>query len=83
MARPLRIQFPGAVYHVMNRGGSRQRVLLDKQDYEWFLKTIGEIHDRWAVEVFAYCIMGNHVLCGASHNTIMYAYARPREISPG
>jgi REP element-mobilizing transposase RayT len=42
----------------MNRGGSRQKV--DKQDYEAFLKTIGEIHDRWAVEVFAYCIMGNH-----------------------
>jgi REP element-mobilizing transposase RayT len=60
MARPLRIQYPGAVYHVMNRGGSRQRVFLDKQDYEGFLKTIGEVHDRWAVEVFAYCIMGNH-----------------------
>ena len=60
MARPLRIQFPGAVYHVMNRGGSRQRVFLDKQDHDGFLKTIGEVHDRWAVEVFAYCIMGNH-----------------------
>ncbi|MGH7926892.1 MAG: hypothetical protein ACREQV_03760 [Candidatus Binatia bacterium] len=32
MARPLRIQYPGAVYHVMNRGGSRQRVFLDKQN---------------------------------------------------
>src|SRR5215467_12691466 len=41
-------------------GGSRQRVLLDKQDYEGFLKTIGEVHDRWPVEVFAYRIMGNH-----------------------
>ena len=44
----------------MNRGGSRQKVFLDKQDYEAFLKTMGEVHDRWAVEVFAYCIMGNH-----------------------
>jgi REP element-mobilizing transposase RayT len=60
MARPLRIQYPGAVYHVMNRGGSRQRVFLDEQDYQGFLKTIGEVHDRWAVDVFAYCIMGNH-----------------------
>jgi REP element-mobilizing transposase RayT len=59
MARPLRIQYPGAVYHVMNRGGSRQRVFLEKQDYEGFLKTIGEVCDRWAVEVFACCIMGN------------------------
>jgi putative transposase len=60
MARPLRIQYRGAVYHVMNRGGSRQRVFLDKQDYETFLKTIREVHDRWAVEVLAYCLMGNH-----------------------
>ena len=44
----------------MNRGGSRQKVFLEKQDYEAFLKTMGEVHDRWAVEVFAYCIMGNH-----------------------
>jgi hypothetical protein len=44
MARPLRIQFPGAVYHVMNRGGSRQRVFFDKQDHDGFLKTIGEVH---------------------------------------
>ena len=60
MARPLRIHFPGAVYHAMNRGGSLQRVFLDKQDYEAFLKTMGEVHDRWSVEVFAYCLMGNH-----------------------
>jgi putative transposase len=60
MARPLRIQYPGAVYHVMNRGGSRQKVFLDKQDYEAFLNTMGEVHDRSAVEVFAYCLMGNH-----------------------
>jgi REP-associated tyrosine transposase len=74
MARPLRIQYRGAVYHVMNRGGSRRRVCLDKQDYEAFLKTVGEGHDRWAVDVFAYCLMGNHYhLCSA----------RPREISLG
>jgi hypothetical protein len=40
MARPLRIQYPGAVYHGMNRGGSRQKVSVDKQDYEAFLKTM-------------------------------------------
>lgn len=60
MARPLRIQFPGAVYHVMNRGGSRQKVFREKQDYEAFLQTVGEIHDRWRVELFAYCLMGTH-----------------------
>lgn len=60
MARPLRIQYPGAVYHVMNRGGARQKIFLEKEDYEAFLKTIGEIHERWGIEIFAYCLMGNH-----------------------
>ena len=60
MARPLRIQYPGAVYHVMNRGGSRQRVFLEKADYETFLKIIGDIHERWGIEVFAYCLIDNH-----------------------
>lgn len=36
MARPLRIQYPGAVYHVMNRGSSRQKVFLERRDYELF-----------------------------------------------
>ncbi len=60
MARPLRIQYPGAVYHVMNRGGSRQKIFADNQDYEAFVKTVGEIHERWGVEVYAHCLMGNH-----------------------
>ena len=58
MARPLRIEYPAAVYHVMNRGGSRQKIFFDKPDYEAFINTVGEIHDRWRVELFAYCLMG-------------------------
>ena len=60
MRRPLRIEYPGAVYHVMNRGGARERVFLEKQDYEAFIRTIGEVHDHWGVEFFAHCLMGNH-----------------------
>lgn len=60
MARPLRIQYPGAVYHVMNRGSSRQKIFLENRDYEAFLHTLAELHHRWGVEVFAYCLMGNH-----------------------
>ena len=63
MARPLRIEYPGAVYHVMNRGGARQKIFLGKEDYELFVKSVGEIYDRWRVELFAYCLMGNHQLC--------------------
>ena len=42
MARPLCIEYPGAVYHVMNRGGSRQKIFLDEKDRQVFLDTIGE-----------------------------------------
>ena len=60
MARPLRIQYPGAVYHVMNRGMSRQVVFRDTNDYQAFLNVIAETHDLWGLEVLAYCLMPNH-----------------------
>ena len=63
MSRPLRIEYPGAVYHVMNRGGARQKTFLYKEDYETFLKTLSETHELWGIEVLAYCLMNNHVLC--------------------
>jgi hypothetical protein len=40
----------------MNRGSSRQKVFLDTRDYEVFITTIAELHDRWRVEVFSYCL---------------------------
>jgi len=60
MSRPLRIEYPGAVYHVMNRGSDRQKVFLGNSDYQAFLKTVSEAHDLWGIEVFAYCLMANH-----------------------
>lgn len=60
MARPLRIQFPGAVYHVMNRGTARQATFVEGQDYAAFLTTLDEASDLWGIEVFAYCLMRNH-----------------------
>ena len=60
MARPLRIEYPGAVYHVMNRGIARQRVFRGAADYQRFLASLAEAHARWGVEVFAYCLMGTH-----------------------
>ncbi len=58
MPRPLRIQFPDAVYHVMNRGSARQQIFQEKQACEAFPNTIAETHGLWGVEVFAYCLMG-------------------------
>ncbi len=60
MARPLRIEFPAAVYYVMNRGSARQQTFVGQKDYETFLQTLAETHALWGVEVFAYCLMGNH-----------------------
>ena len=60
MARPLRIEYPGAYYHGMNRGLNRQRIFADDKDRHNFLDLIGEIHRLWKVEIFAYCLMGNH-----------------------
>ena len=60
MARPLRIQYPGAVYHVLNRGLARHRIFRESRDYERFLEGVAEAHGRWRVEVFAYCLLGTH-----------------------
>jgi hypothetical protein len=56
MSRPLRIQYPGAVYHIMNRGRARQPTFVDETDYRAFLKTFAEAHGLWGIEVFAYCV---------------------------
>ena len=44
MSRPLRIQYPGAVYHIMNRGRARQPTFVDETDYRAFLETLAEAH---------------------------------------
>jgi len=60
MSRPLRIQFEGAWYHVMNRGAGRRRVFHDDDSRLAFLNLLDEIYRRYRVEVHAYCLMGNH-----------------------
>lgn len=60
MSRPLRIQFPQAVYHVMNRGAARQSTFAEDADYQAFLDTLSEAHRLWGIEVFGYSLMGNH-----------------------
>src|SRR5688572_11980356 len=60
MSRPLRIQYSGAVYHVMNRGRARQPTFIDDADDQAFLDTLTEAHRLWGIEVFAYSLMGNH-----------------------
>ncbi|MFH1359498.1 MAG: transposase [Candidatus Omnitrophota bacterium] len=60
MARPVRLLFEGAYYHVINRGQSKREVFLDEKDYEAFLKVIRETCQTYKVNVVAYCLMRNH-----------------------
>lgn len=60
MARPLRIEYPGAHYHVMNRGLSGRLIFTQDQDRKAFFDLIEDISRMWKVEVYAYCLMDNH-----------------------
>jgi putative transposase len=60
MARPLRVEFEGAVYHVMARGNERRNVFRDDQDRKRFLETLAEMVEQFGTRVHAYCLMPNH-----------------------
>lgn len=60
MSRPLRIEYEGAWYHVMNRGTNRCKIFSDYESYQLFLKLFAEITDMFGVEIHAYCLMENH-----------------------
>jgi putative transposase len=60
MARKLRVQYPGAIYHVMNRGDRREPIFKDDQDRRRFLETLGEACGKTGWQVHAYCLMLNH-----------------------
>ena len=60
MARKLRVEYRGAVYHVMNRGDRREAVFLDDLDRQRFLSTLGEACDKTGWQVDALCLMSNH-----------------------
>ena len=51
MSRPLRIEFPFAYYHVMNRGMAYQKIFKERLDYEVFFKLLGECHEMWGIRI--------------------------------
>ena len=60
MARPLRIQFPGAIYHVTNRGNGRQLIFVDSRDRQEFIGTLAICLKEFGAILHSYCLMGNH-----------------------
>ena len=60
MARPIRIQYPGALYHIMSRGNERADVFKGDKDYLDFLAIFQDVIERYNWQCFAYCLMKNH-----------------------
>jgi REP element-mobilizing transposase RayT len=60
MARPLRLEYPGALYHVTSRGNARARIYTDDEDHRRFLDLLGAVCERHNWRIHAYCLMGNH-----------------------
>lgn len=69
MARPLRLEFAGALYHVTARGDGREDIYLAGGDRRLFLDVLGGVWERFNWSVHVYCPMTNHYLCEASHKT--------------
>ena len=60
MARPLRIEYPGAIYHLLSRGDRREAIFKSDSDRELFLGLVARTCRRTGWQIHAYCLMGNH-----------------------
>ena len=60
MARPLRIQFPGAFYHVTSRGNERKAIFRNDRDRQKFLSYLESAHERYGAKIHVYCLLDNH-----------------------
>jgi putative transposase len=60
MARKLRVEYPGAIYHVMNRGDRREPIFQDDEDRKRFMDTLGEACGKTCWQVHALCLMPNY-----------------------
>jgi len=60
MPRQLRVEYPGAIYHVMDRGDRREDIFVDDVDRQDLLKTLAEACQKTDWQIHAYCLMRNH-----------------------
>jgi putative transposase len=60
VARPLRIVYSGAIYHLIARGNNRQRCFLEEDDFLLFLETLRPVLERFSWLLYAYCLLDNH-----------------------
>jgi putative transposase len=60
MARPLRIEYAGALYHITSRGNAREDIFITDEDRKRFLEVLALVVKRYRWKCFAYCLMNNH-----------------------
>ena len=61
MARPVRIDVEGCLYHVMARGNERRAIFRDERDRERYLERLAHYREKFGFRLLAYCLMDNHV----------------------
>ena len=61
MARPLRLEAEGAIYHVIAIGNERKAVFRDDRDRQEYLDRLIRCQERFGLRVLAFCLMGNHL----------------------
>jgi putative transposase len=60
MGRPIKIQYPGALYHMTSRGNERRDIFVDDNDRRKFLGILADYHDRLGIVLHCYVLMDNH-----------------------
>jgi len=60
MTRKMRVEYPGAIYHIMSRGDRREDIFRNDVDRQDFIKTLAETCQKTGFQVHAYCLMSNH-----------------------
>ena len=60
MARPLRVEYPGAYYHVINRGNNQEKIYKNDRDKEKFLEYLEKAAERFSIIIHSYCLMSTH-----------------------
>ncbi len=60
MARPLRIEYPDAYYHITARGNEQKNIFKSDRDREKFLEYLESATERYSAVIHAYCLMSNH-----------------------
>ncbi len=82
MARPLRITYPGAFYHITSRGNEQKTVFKSKKDRIRFIEYLKSATERYNAVIHAYCLMDNHYHLFWKHHQetfpgLWWAWGRP------